>query len=125
MSRNRSVFVSLLILSALGCAPEGPADFYNQTLQARSEFADTLTFIVDEPSAIKFFKPAEGIYKNRYDAISESWIAYDKKTEINNGFAKVTREEFKASDIGPERRQDMANALVAYQKFCEDLAFVN
>jgi hypothetical protein len=124
MSRYRRL-CPILLLAAVGCAPEGPADFYRETLQARSEFGDSLTFIVDEPSAVRRFPPAMEILKRRTDSIRDSFEAWSKKTEVPGGFNKLMSEQFKPTMIGAERKADMLDSLVAYQDFCKNISYVN
>ena len=124
MSRYRRL-LPLLLLAGLGCAPEGPADFYRETLQARSEFADTLTFIVDEPTAVQHFPPANEILKRRTEGIRDAFETWDKKTEVPGGFDRLSRETYRPTDIGVERKGDMLDSLVAYEDFCKNIIYVN
>ncbi|HEX3316157.1 MAG TPA: hypothetical protein VHR72_14765 [Gemmataceae bacterium] len=124
MARYRRLF-PLLLLAGLGCAPDGPADFYRETLQARSEFADTLTFIVDEPTAARYFPQANEILTRRTERIRDAWDSWNRKTEVTRGFDRLPRDNFRQSDIGTERRGDMAVALAAYEDFCKNIIYVN
>jgi hypothetical protein len=124
MSRCRLLF-PLLLLAGLGCAPDGPVDFYRETLQARSEFADTLTFIVDEPSAVHHFPPAIEILRRRVEVTFKNFEDWNKKTEVPGGFEKLVSENYRPTSIGAERKADMAEALAAYESFCRNIVYVN
>ena len=124
MSRCRRLF-PLLLLAGLGCAPDGPADFYRETLQSRSEFADTLTFIVDEPTAAKRFPPANDILTRRAEATSVGFDVWNKKTEVPGGFIKLMSDNYRPTTISAERKADMAEAVAAYQTFCKNIMYVN
>jgi hypothetical protein len=126
MSRYRRLFVVFILFSGLGCNAPGPESFFRESLQARSEFSDTLTFIVDEATAAKFYPPAEKILKRRIDELREAFDAWDTKAGVRSGFDKVAREQFKPADLkGDDLKRDMTTALIAYAKYCDEIAFVN
>ena len=70
---NRRVCVGLLLLSPglVGCTPPGPKEFYRSALQARSEFVDSLSRVVDDKSAREKFSKSEKLFKSRMSDIKE------------------------------------------------------
>jgi hypothetical protein len=105
--------------------PDGPREFYRESLQTRSELVDSMTFVVDEQSARELFVPVAKRFDQRTNALRDQFDEYDKKTGMKNQWMKLNRQDSKIESLNKEVIPDMINAIKEYERFCRDLAYVN
>lgn len=123
--RRARILCAFLALVALGCSPEGPPEFYRNALQARSEFVDSLTFIVDEPSAKEVFPVSEKRYRARMSEINDKLAQYRQTVRMDQSLRKLNREDFKLTMIEPDVRGAVESGLKAYLFYTRNITYTN
>ncbi len=120
MNRRLSL-VLLLVPSLTGCTPDGPKEFYRAALQARSEFVDALSRVVDDQTAKEKFDKAEKLLTERLGEIKAGL----DKNRYEGGFSKLGRSNFTLKMIDEDDRQGMIAGLKAYAEYCKNICYTN
>lgn len=118
---TRRAWLSLLVLlpTLVGCSPDGPPEFYRSALQARSEFVDSLSRIVDEESAKEHYKRFEERYDERIKGVTSQFDDYKKITDPL--FNKMKQDNFKEEWIGPGDREMLVGGIRANVRYAKEM----
>lgn len=104
---KRAAFVVVLLVAAPGCLPDGPHEFYRTALQAKTEYIDSMSRIVDEPSAKHFDETANKIYTQRIEGIRDGMNSY----KMDGTFTKMQNPNFNVNQLKPDIKAQMEMIL--------------
>jgi len=120
---NRRFWPALLLAfpGLVGCTPPGPFEFYRSALQARSEFVDSLSRVVDEKTAKDKYKVAEKVFNDRIADVKEGL----DRTKYDSTFQKLSRDNFQIKNLDANDRLGMIDGMKAYANYCRQVGFTN
>lgn len=113
---NRQAWIPLaIVVFASGCSGDGPVEFYRAQHQARSEFVDALSKIVDEHSALTVYRPYEELYEERVKRVKEAFNIYKRTSDAL--FKKVRHDRFDVKNLEGDDRDIMVGGIKANVQF--------
>lgn len=119
---NRAAFAMAFLSAALtGCMANGPREHYRAAVQAKSEYVDSLSLVVDEPSAAEHLRVARKQCQTRYKDIHEAI----KNARLDDQFHKLRRQNFNIKNLDVDYRDRMIEGVKAYAEFCQNIVYTN